>query len=149
MDRATRTALVGSTSPGTGGSAAGTPPPDGIVTAARRALGRPYEAGSDGPDSFDCSGLVVWAARAVGVELPRSSYAQYREGMAVEPDALEAGDLVFFDTNGPGASDVGIAVSSTEAISATTHGVREHTIFGPYWGKHYVGARRVTGTGGG
>lgn len=147
VDRATRAALFGGTS--TGGTSAGQAPPDGIVAAARRALGRPYETGADGPDAFDCSGLVVWAARAVGLSLPRSSYTQFREGMPVRRNALAAGDLVFFDTNGPGASDVGIAVSATEAISATTHGVREHTIFGPYWGEHYVGARRIAGVGGG
>ena len=115
----------------------------GIVDAARRALGRPYEAGADGPDSFDCSGLVAWAGRAAGIELPRSSFAQYREGTAVTRAQIRAGDLVFFDTNGPGASDVGIATGTDRAISATTHGVREHDISGPYWGQHYVGARRL------
>jgi cell wall-associated NlpC family hydrolase len=53
------------------------------------------------------------------------------------------GDLVFFDTDGEGASYAGIAVSDDTAISATTHGVREHPIFGPFWGEHYVGARRL------
>jgi cell wall-associated NlpC family hydrolase len=53
------------------------------------------------------------------------------------------GDLVFFDIDGAGASYVGIAVSAGTAVSATTHGVREHPISGPFWGKHYVGARRV------
>lgn len=116
--------------------------PDSMADAVRAALGRPYEAGAAGPDSFDCSGLVVWAAAAAGIDLPRSSYAQYETGIAVERDELAPGDLVFFDTNGPGASDVGIAVGPDAAVSATTHGVREHSIFGAYWGEHYVGARR-------
>lgn len=143
VDAATRAALLDA--PAGGGAAV----PDGnggIVAAARQALGRPYEAGASGPRAFDCSGLVVWAADAVGIELPRSSFAQYDTGAQVARGAIAAGDLVFFDTNGPGASDVGIAVSATGAISATTHGVREHEIFGPYWGEHYVGARRL-GTG--
>jgi hypothetical protein len=38
---------------------------------------------------------------------------------------------------------VGIATSNSTVISATTHGVMEHTISGPYWGVRYVGARRV------
>jgi peptidoglycan DL-endopeptidase CwlO len=80
----------------------------------------------------------------VGLELPRSSFAQYALGTAVEPGGVQAGDLVFFDTAGPGASDVGIASSPTTAISATTHGVREHPIGGSYWGAHYVGARRLS-----
>jgi cell wall-associated NlpC family hydrolase len=50
---------------------------------------------------------------------------------------------VFFDANGPGASHVAIATGAGTAISATSHGVREHAIGGPYWGAHYYGARRV------
>jgi cell wall-associated NlpC family hydrolase len=114
-----------------------------LLEAARAALGRPYKAGAAGPDGFDCSGLVVWAGERVGLELPRSSFAQYKEGTPVAARAVQAGDLVFFDTGGEGASDVGIASSATTVISATTHGVREHPIGGPYWGAHYVGARRV------
>ena len=57
--------------------------------------------------------------------------------------AIQAGDLVFFDANGPGASHVAIATGNSTAISATTHGVVEHTIGGAYWGAHYVGARRM------
>ncbi len=139
----TRSELVATRPPPSTGGAAGPGHPASMVSAAREALGRPYEAGASGPGSFDCSGLVVWAARAVGIELPRSSYAQYEAGTPVNRRDVSPGDLVFFDTNGPGASDVGIAVSATEAISATTHGVREHAIFGPYWGNHYVGTRRV------
>jgi peptidoglycan DL-endopeptidase CwlO len=142
VDAPTREALFGARPSGHGGAEVPDDPVD-LVTAARRALGAPYEAGADGPDSFDCSGLVVWAGRAVGLDLPRSSYAQYDAGRPVGRRAITAGTLVFFDTNGPGASDVGIATSPTRAISATTHGVREHPIFGPYWGEHYVGARRV------
>jgi peptidoglycan DL-endopeptidase CwlO len=60
----------------------------------------------------------------------------------VPRDRVRAGDLVFFDTDGAGASHVAIATSSTTAISATTHGVMEHAIASGYWGAHYVGARR-------
>jgi hypothetical protein len=38
---------------------------------------------------------------------------------------------------------VGIATGPDSVISATLHGVLEHTIFGAYWGAHYVGARRL------
>ncbi len=146
VDAATRSALgldpAGQPPPATGGTAS----PNELMTmvdAARSALGSPYRAGGGGPDEFDCSGLTAWAARAAGLELPRSSFAQYQLGEAVEREAIAAGDLVFFDTAGPGASDVGIATGPGTVISATTHGVREHKSFGAYWGGHYVGARRV------
>ncbi len=113
------------------------------VAAARTKLGAPYALGGVGPNSWDCSGLTQWAFAQAGVTIPRTSFQQASAGVHVDRAAIQAGDLVFFDANGPGASHVGIATSATTAISATTHGVREHATTGPYWGRHYYGARRV------
>ena len=111
------------------------------VQAALSKVGASYSYGAVGPSSFDCSGLVMWAFRQAGVSLPHSSFAQY--GMGQRVDQIQAGDLVFFNTAGPGASDVGIATSATTAVSATTHGVMTHSIRSGYWGSHFVGARRI------
>ena len=113
------------------------------VQAALSKVGSSYSYGATGPSSFDCSGLVMWAFKQAGVSLPHSSFAQYGMGQRVSADQIQAGDLVFFNTAGAGASDVGIATSSTEAVSATTHGVMTHSIRSGYWGSHFVGARRV------
>jgi cell wall-associated NlpC family hydrolase len=115
----------------------------GAVAAALSKVGAPYAYGSTGPSSFDCSGLTSWAMRQAGIAIPRTSFAQYGAGGAVGKGAIQAGDLVFFDTAGPGASDVGLATSATTAVSATTHGVMSHAILDGYWGSHFVGARRV------
>jgi cell wall-associated NlpC family hydrolase len=106
-------------------------------------VGAPYASGGNGPSSFDCSGLTSWAMRQAGIAIPRTSFAQYGVGSAVGKGAIQAGDLVFFNTAGPGASDVGIATSATTVVSATTHGVMNHAIFDAYWGSHFVGAKRV------
>jgi peptidoglycan hydrolase-like protein with peptidoglycan-binding domain len=113
------------------------------VAAIRSQLGESYALGGTGPDTWDCSGLTRWAFAQVGITLPRTSYDQYGVGTPISRAAVQAGDLVFFNTDGTGASHVGIATSSASVISATTHGVREHAIDGPYWGAHYVGARRM------
>jgi peptidoglycan DL-endopeptidase CwlO len=113
------------------------------VSAARSAIGTPYAYGGTTTAGFDCSGLVVWAFQKAGVSLPRTSFAQFGQGAAVSRANVQAGDLVFFNANGPGASHVGIATSNSTVISATTRGVREHAISDSYWGSHYVGARRV------
>ena len=113
------------------------------VSAARAQIGAPYAYGGSAPGGFDCSGLVVYAFKQAGVSLPRTSFAQFGAGTAVDRANIQAGDLVFFNANGPGASHVGIATSNSTVISATTHGVREHAISDSYWGSHYVGARRV------
>jgi cell wall-associated NlpC family hydrolase len=123
-----------------GGGSGGGP---AALAAARREIGAPYVFGGTGAGGFDCSGLVQWAFRQAGITLPRTSYSQYGVGVAVSSTAIQAGDLVFWDTDGSGASHVGIATGAGTAISATTHGVMEHSIGGPYWGAHYIGARRV------
>ncbi len=75
-------------------------------------------------------------------------FDQYTMGEPVERDAIQPGDLVFFDTAGPGASDVGIATGPTTVVSATSsRGVVEHETFDDYWGAHYVGARRLATAG--
>jgi cell wall-associated NlpC family hydrolase len=127
--------LSGATAPTGGGGAT-------ALAAARREIGARYEFGGEGP-AFDCSGLVQWAFRQAGITLPRTSYSQYGVGTPVPSTAIQAGDLVFWDTDGSGASHVGIATGPSTVISATTHGVMEHSIFGPYWGRRYVGARRL------
>jgi cell wall-associated NlpC family hydrolase len=115
----------------------------GAIAAARSQIGTPYATAGVSPGGFDCSGLTMWAFGRAGITLPRTSYAQFGVGTPVSRTAIQAGDLVFFDTGGGGASHVGIATSATTAISATTHGVMEHSIADSYWGSHYVGARRV------
>jgi cell wall-associated NlpC family hydrolase len=84
------------------------------------------------------------AFSSAGIALPHSSFAQYEMGRAVDRGDVRAGDLVFFDTSGPGASHVGVATGKGTAISATSHGVMEHSMSDAYWGGAYVGARRVS-----
>lgn len=117
-------------------------PPAAAVKAAKASIGASYAMGGNGPGAFDCSGLTVHAFRRAGVALPRTSQAQFGVGKAVDRDEIRAGDLVFFDTNGPGASHVGVATGRTTVVSATSSGVMEHSSTDAYWGSAYVGARR-------
>ncbi len=115
------------------------------VDAARSAIGSPYASAGTDTSGFDCSGLTMWAFDKAGVDLPRTSYDQYEMGEDVADGAVQAGDLVFFDTAGDGASHVGIATGPDTAISATTsRGVVEHTFTDGYWADHYIGARRLS-----
>ena len=130
---------LGEDGPSAGGGDGG----GSALAAARSAIGTPYAYGGNGPSTYDCSGLTVFAMRQAGITLPRTSFAQFGVGTPVSRSAIQAGDLVFFNAAGPGASHVGIAASNATVISATTHGVMEHPISSAYWGSHYVGARRV------
>jgi cell wall-associated NlpC family hydrolase len=114
------------------------------VAAAREQIGSPYAMGASGPGAFDCSGLTTFAMQRAGIALPRDSFGQFGAGKAVDRGAIRSGDLVFFGTNGPGASHVGIATGKGTVISATSSGVMEHSMSDAYWGSAYVGARRVS-----
>lgn len=69
---------------------------EAVLAAARSVLGTPYVWGGASPSAgFDCSGLVQWAYRQAGINLPRTTAEQIRSGIAVDPYELRPGDLVF------------------------------------------------------
>lgn len=70
------------------------------VSFALSQLGKPYVFGAEGPDSYDCSGLVMAAWAHAGVHIPRVTADQVHTGIAVDgAAAMQPGDLVFI----PGA----------------------------------------------
>ena len=66
--------------PGGGGSAGDN---SAAYSYACSRIGCPYVWGAEGPDSFDCSGLVTWAYRQLGIELPHQSEAQMARAIRV------------------------------------------------------------------
>lgn len=64
------------------------------VQAALSQVGKPYEWGGAGPDSYDCSGLTMWAWAHAGVSLPHSAAMQYAVTRRVTN--LRPGDLLFY-----------------------------------------------------
>lgn len=114
------------------------------VQEAYRQLGKPYEWGADGPDSFDCSGLMMWVWAKAGVSLPHSSRAQYNEGTHVAMAQLQPGDLLFYATNtsDPGTiHHVGIYVGDGKIIAAPQTG--DVVKVGPAIRSDYIGAVRL------
>ncbi len=118
------------------------------VELARSLLETPYRYGGSDPVGFDCSGLVSFVLRDVGVDLPRTAEAQSRAGRWVAPDELRPGDLVFFgDRDKP--HHVGVVVSeagdSLRMIHASTsQGVVETDVLrSEYWLERFQYGRRV------
>jgi len=124
-------------------------PSSRVVDLARAQIGQPYVWGGASPaTSFDCSGLVQWTYRQVGVGLPRTAQQQFDATMRIGPAELRPGDLVFFAHTYPSArpiTHVGIYVGGGRMINAPSQGdvVREMEVFSGYWGAHYAGAGRV------
>lgn len=121
----------------------------GVVDLARAQIGKPYVWGGASPQtSFDCSGLVQWAYRQLGVSLPRTAQQQYDATVRLSAAQLRPGDLVFFERTYPSAeriTHVGIYVGGGRMINAPTTGdvVREMDVFTGYWGGKYAGGGRV------
>lgn len=119
-----------------------------VVDFALSLRGTPYHFGGSTPDSgFDCSGFVSYVFSRYSVHVPRSVAEQFTVGTPIDRQRLQAGDLVFFSTLGPGATHVGIVTSPEQAefVHAPADGasVRVERFDAAYWRTRWVGARRV------
>ncbi|WP_433712650.1 C40 family peptidase [Nocardia sp. CA-084685] len=91
---------------------------DIALDAAKSKIGAQYSWGASGPFSFDCSGLVQWAYKQAGIELPRTSFEQSHVGAPVAFEDLQPGDIVV--TNGGG--HVGLYAGDGKLLNAVQSG---------------------------
>jgi cell wall-associated NlpC family hydrolase len=125
--------------------------PQAVVTAIAYAveqLGKPYIWGGTGPVGYDCSGLVMMAYRAAGIDLPRTTFQQVYSGDPVYSTAdLEPGDLLFVpgsDGTATAPGHVGMYIGSGLVIQAPQTGEKiEITPFSGYWENNIVAIRRI------
>ncbi|MDH6522246.1 C40 family peptidase [Streptomyces sp. SAI-090] len=82
-------------------------------------LGKPYEWGSTGPNSYDCSGLVGAAWRSAGVSLPRTVKQMYDAGRKVSQSDLQPGDIIYWYNDN---QHNGIYIGNGKAIHAPRTG---------------------------
>ena len=119
-----------------------------MVFQALAIAGVPYKRGGDSRENgFDCSGLVTHVYReAFGIQLPHNARAQSRMGKPVTLAQLEAGDLVFYNTERRPYSHVGIFLGDNRFIHAPRPGtaVRVENMRGAYWVRRFDGARRIS-----
>jgi cell wall-associated NlpC family hydrolase len=101
-------------------------------------IGDPYVWGAAGPDSFDCSGLVMWAYAQIGISLEHFTGDQWNEGEHISRSELEPGDLVFFY---PDIGHVGLYVGNGLMVDAPTFG--QDVQVQPVMWNVYVGAVRI------
>jgi peptidoglycan endopeptidase LytE len=99
---------------------------DTLLSYATAQVGVPYQFFSAGPDTFDCSGLVVAAFRQIGMSVPHQSRALAKLGSPVDwrTEPIAAGDLVFTSAVGDPAqiTHVGIALDSRRWVHAVGFG---------------------------
>lgn len=111
---------------------------DKAVAQAVTCLGVPYVWAGASPFGFDCSGLVMYVFRKLGVALPHSSLLQSSAGSRVNVDQLLPGDLLFFYSP---VSHVGIYVGNGNMIDAPRTGA--FVRIEKAWTSNLTGARRI------
>jgi cell wall-associated NlpC family hydrolase len=103
-------------------------PNQAVATAiafAEQQLGKPYLFGGTGPDAFDCSGLVMMAYRAAGINIERTSEQQWATEVRIPASQVQPGDLVFFagaDGTPTSPGHVGLVIGGGKMIEAYATG---------------------------
>lgn len=106
-----------------------------LITYAQAEIGKPYVFGDEGPNSFDCSGLMQWVYAKVGLKLPRTAAQQQAAAKPVSAAQALPGDLVFW---GAPAHHVGLYIGGGKMIAAPHSGakVRVQDVYGtPTYGR--------------
>lgn len=88
-----------------------------VIAFAMAQLGDPYVWGGNGPNSWDCSGIVHAAFRHAGISTTRSTKTLINEGSSVGHSAMVRGDIVFTDKG-----HVGIYIGNNQMIHAPQTG---------------------------
>jgi len=113
---------------------------DKAVAFAYAQLGKPYQWGATGPDSYDCSGLAQAAWAAAGVAIPRDTYEQWAALPHIAASAIQPGDLLYYD----GVGHVAIYVGDGYIIDAPQTGmdVERIPMDTTWYADTFVGAAR-------
>lgn len=108
--------------------------------------GTHYRIGGNSKSGVDCSGFMQITFRELfGIDLPRMTVDQAKEGRKVSKRELRTGDLVFFNTGrGPNGKHVGVYVKNGQFLHASTKGgVIYSDMDSPYWSRTFWQARRL------
>lgn len=111
--------------------------------------GYPYVYGGAGPNSFDCSGFVMYVYKHFGYSLPHGATSQYRSSQCthVGYSELLPGDLVFFSNNGGSTMfHVGLYLGDSTFIHAANPSrgvVIEKLTSNYYYTRFYSGGRII------
>jgi cell wall-associated NlpC family hydrolase len=119
------------------------PAAQAFIQAALAMQGQPYRYGGDSPGGFDCSGLVLYAAKQAGIQVPRTAHSQLNAGIPVSREELRPGDLVFMRL--PAKLHVGIVTAAGAFVHAPATGgrVRVDPLGAQPYRDGFIGARRI------
>ncbi len=114
-----------------------------LLRVAAGQIGTPYRYGGNNRQGFDCSGLVQYAHRQIGIDVPRTTRQQWSQAQRPGRRHLIPGDLVFFALDGNKSRHVGIYEGSGVFIHAPSSGKRvsRASLDNPFWRDRLIGTR--------
>ena len=120
---------------------------DLIAITALAQVGKPYLYGGNGPEAFDCSGLVRHAYLTAGLKVPRTVAQLFTRGESIDMDDARPGDLVFYrlDARREAPSHVIVYLGDLEGVHAPSSGgaIRAVRLGIPYFTQRLAGVRRL------
>ena len=111
-----------------------------VAEVALRMRGAPYVYGGSAPGGFDCSGLVYYAYKEVGLRVARTTREQLSAAKRIHTTAMRPGDLLFFRLSAEKVSHVGIYTGANRFVHAPSTGKRvsDGSLSNPFWRERLI-----------
>ncbi len=117
-----------------------------MAMVAKEMVGVRYRYGGSSPSSgFDCSGLIYYSYKRIGLRSPRTTRDLYRHARPVNRSELRTGDILFFKLDGKKVSHAAIYLGNGRMVHAPSSGKRVSyaSLRTRFWRNRFIGAGRL------
>jgi cell wall-associated NlpC family hydrolase len=117
-----------------------------MAMVAKQMVGVRYRYGGASPSSgFDCSGLIYYSYKRVGLRSPRTTRDLYQHARPVRRSNIRTGDILFFKLDGKKVSHAAIYLDNDRMVHAPSSGKRVSyaNLSSRFWRSRFVSAGRL------